>query len=48
MLVEGRGKQDVSREGGANWMLVEGGVANRLLVEGRGKHTVRGEGQIFC
>ena len=33
MLVEGRGKQDVSRGGGANRMLVEGGGANKLLME---------------
>ena len=39
MLVEGRGKQDVSRGGGAN----------RMLVEGRGKLDVSGgEGQTGC
>ena len=39
MLVEGRGKLDVSRGGGAN----------RVIIEGRGKLDVSGgEGQTGC
>ena len=43
MLVEGRGKQDVSRGGGASRLQVEGeghgrvGGAGRMLVEGEGQ-----------
>ena len=46
LLVEGRGKEAVSRRGGPNRMLVEGrgkqvisggGGANRMLVEGEGQ-----------